>query len=114
MTNLLKNLETRNILSVDGDQPPAGGEEPNKPLIGGGDNKDAHIVPEKYEFAKIGEGDKAVDAPEAVIKQVVEYAKANKMSQAQAQAFLTHQLANQRAEVPAEYVFAKIKEGDKE
>ncbi len=121
MRNLLKNLENLNRLSIDDPAgPPAGGDppKPDAPLIGsvkeGEPKPDAHVVPDKYEFAKIGEGDKAVDAPEAVIKAVTEFAKANKMSQAQAQAFLSHQLANQKEGVPAEYVFAKIKQGDKE
>ncbi len=119
MRNLLKNLESRNLLMIEEEKPPVA--DGGTPLIGdaAAPKGDAHVVPDKYEFGKVKTKDDKgveteVDLPEATVKQVTEFAKANKMSQAQAKAFLDYQLANPKAVVPEAYTFAKIKEGDKE
>jgi hypothetical protein len=88
--------------------PPAGdppaGDPPAGPLLG----QDA---PTEYSFAKIGEGDAAVDPPEELVTAVTEFAKANKLSQEQAQAILNRDYES-RKQLPDEYTFEKIKDAD--
>lgn len=96
------------------DADPGGGSLPNdppaddtpagdtpKPLVAAGDVE--------YTFAKIGEGDAAVDPPAELVTAVTEFAKANKLSPEQAQAVLSRELGSKKADVPEAYTFNKIK-----
>jgi predicted XRE-type DNA-binding protein len=102
------------LLTVDG-------EGDGGPLLGGGKGTEepvAHVVPDKYEFAKLKTKDDKgveteVEAPTDVVTKVAEFAKTHKMSQAQAQAFLDHSLAQPKPPtVPEKYEFTKVKTKD--
>lgn len=105
--SLLKRINNR-LLSI----------EDGKPLIDAGGGPPAHVVPEKYEFAKVGEGEKATDVDADTVKAVSEYAKEHKLSQAQAQAHMnqtltfSEKLKSSAVVVPEKYEFAKIKTKD--
>ncbi len=107
--SLLKRIENLNHLTV---------ENEDGTLLGGGEGKDQHVVPDTYAFAKIKTKDDKgveteVEAPAEVTTKVAEFAKANKMSQKQAQAFLDRELTLPKpTTVPEKYEFAKIKSKD--
>jgi hypothetical protein len=112
----LTNLENRIFLAPDG----AGGGDPT-PVVPPAAPPVPPVVPPavpplitaegavEYKFAKVGEGDKATEVPEADVKAVTEFAKAHKLSVEQAQGFMTHHLSTKVAPVPETYTFAKVK-----
>jgi hypothetical protein len=106
--SLLKRIENLNQLTVDSND--------DTTLLGGAEK--THVVPEKYEFAKIKTKDDKgveteVEAPAEVVTKVAEFAKANKMSQAQAQALFDREHALPKpATIPEKYEFAKVKAKD--
>lgn len=97
------NLQHPRSLSIEANlsETPVG--DGGKPLLQ--DDK-----PVEYTFAKLGEGDKAIDAPADLVTKVTEFARTHKLSNEQAQAVLADKFASKGPEVPAEYVFAKVKD----
>jgi len=69
-------------------------------------------LPESYVFSKVGEGAAAVDAPATLVTTVGEFAKANALTQEQAQSVLVRELANQSKAAPDAYTFSKVKDAD--
>ena len=111
----LKNLETMIHLAPDGgDGGGTGGDDGGDPLITSGGDGGGEVT---YTFAKAKtkneKGEEVeVDAPEDDVKFVTEFAKVNKLTPEQAQAFMNHHqsVKTQAPAAPPEtYTFAKVK-----